>query len=265
MSRRKSQEQPQPADLTPDAMKAAIPKLRRRIEELQALDVETVEERSDGRIKSLSASIDDTLADIFGTDTADYQRYRMVKNLDKASRNIYRPTPIREVRDGLRRGVAQAVDMLSTVVRLFEEKLGDLDETESGRALRAIEGLDLHPEIERAAGKLFRDGHYANAVEDACKVLDGLVKVRSGRDDISGTTLMQSVFSPKSPILRFSEQRTESEQSEQRGMMFLYSGAMLAFRNPRAHEIVQDDPEMALELISFTSFLAKYLDKAERA
>ena len=264
MARRQPPQPPQPAHLSPDEMKTAILRLRRRIQELQAFDVDTVTERSDGRIKSLSVSIEETLADTFGTDTADYQRYHRVKNLDKASVNLYYPTPIQEVREGLRKGVSQAVEVLSTALKLLEEKLSDLGETQSGRALRALGALDLHPEIERAVRDLFRDGHYANAVEDACKVLDALVKMRSGRDDISGTKLMQVVFGSKTPILRFSELATESEQSEQQGMMFLYSGAMLAFRNPRAHQILEDDPEMAIELISFVSLLAKYLDKAER-
>ena len=262
---KRTRQEAQPAHLTADQMKAAILRLQRRIDDLQAFDIDTITERGDGRVNSLSASIDETLADIFGTDTADYKRYRSANRLDTARVNIYSPAPIQEVRDGLRRGFARSEEMLSTVVRLFEEKLDGLGETKGGRALRAIGELDLHSEIERAAGKLFRDGHYANAVEDACKVLDGLVRLRSGRNDISGTTLMQTVFSPKNPILRFSEQTTESEKSEQQGMMSLYSGAMLAFRNPRAHEIVQDDPEMALELISFISLLAKYLDRAGRA
>jgi hypothetical protein len=45
-------------------------------------------------------------------------------------------------------------------------------------------------------------------------------------------------------------------------MMHLYAGAMLAFRNPRAHQIVNDDPEKALEILSFLSFLAKAVDEA---
>jgi uncharacterized protein (TIGR02391 family) len=148
---------------------------------------------------------------------------------------------------------------------LFEEKITDLGETPAGKALKALGELEIHTEIERAVAKLFRDGHYANAVEDACKVLDGLVKIRSGRYDISGTELMQNVFSPKNPVLKFSDLQTQTEQSEQQGMMFLYAGAMLALRNPRAHEIIEDDPEKALEYIAFLSLLAKSLDKAKRA
>jgi uncharacterized protein (TIGR02391 family) len=63
----------------------------------------------------------------------------------------------------------------------------------------------------------FEDGHYAEAVEAACKVLDGLVRYRSGRFDASGTSLMQTVFSPNNPVLKFNEQGNDSEKSEQRG------------------------------------------------
>ena len=108
-------------------------------------------------------------------------------------------------------------------------------------------------------------GHYAHAVEDACKVLDGLVKTRSGRHGLSGTELMQQVFSPNKPVLKFNDIASDTDKSEQRGMMFLYSGAMLALRNPRAHEIVEDNPEKALEYIAFLSLLVKSLDKAKRA
>ncbi len=48
-------------------------------------------------------------------------------------------------------------------------------------------------------------------------------------------------------------------------MMFLYAGAMLTMRNPRAHELIEDDPEKALEYIAFISLLAKSLDKMDRA
>ena len=113
--------------------------------------------------------------------------------------------------------------------------------------------------------ELFSDGHYSNAVEDACKVLNGLVKLRSDRFDLSGTELMQKVFSPHGTVLAFSDLQTETDRSLQQGMMFLYAGAMLALRNPRAHEIIQDDAENALEYIGLINMLAKALDRTRKA
>ena len=169
------------------------------------------------------------------------------------------------VKEGYKRGIEQAISKLKTIIELFEEKVGNLGESPDGRAKIAFDSLGIHPEIARAVTKLFTNGHYANAVEDACKVLDSLVKMRSGRQDISGTDLMQNVFSPNNPVLKFNNLQTETDKSEQKGMMFLYAGAMLAFRNPRAHHIIEDDPELSIQYIAFLSLLAKSLDKAERA
>lgn len=135
-------------------------------------------------------------------------------------------------------------------------------ESPASRARRAFDALDLHPAIGRAAIKLFHDGHYANAVEDACKALDGLVQDKSGRPDLSGTDLMKTVFSAKNPTLRFSDLATETERSEQEGMMYLYAGAMLALRNPRAHKLIEDSHEQALEYIGFLNLLANSLGRS---
>ena len=148
---------------------------------------------------------------------------------------------------------------------MLQEKLGDLGETPAGQAVRAYEGLDLHPEIVRAAGKLYRDGHYANAVVDAVKALNALVRMRSGVENLDGSTLMEHVFSLSKPVLRFNALADDSDRDEQRGYMMLFSGAVAGLRNPRAHRLVQDDAGRALEFIAFVSLLAKLLDAAEKA
>ena len=75
---------------------------------------------------------------------------------------------------------------------------------------------------------------------------------------------MTLVFSARTPVLKFNDGATESDRSEQQGMMQLFAGAMLAFRNPRAHQIIKDHPEKALEILSFLSFLAKAVDAAKK-
>jgi hypothetical protein len=46
--------------------------------------------------------------------------------------------------------------------------------------------------------------------------------------------------------------------------MMMFSGAVAGLRNPRAHRLIQDDPERALEFIAFVSLLAKLLDAAKK-
>ena len=91
------------------------------------------------------------------------------------------------------------------------------------------------------------------------KVLNDLVRMRSG-EELDGKTLMQKVFSTKNPILRFNQLADESDRSEQKGFMDLFCGAVMGLRNPRAHRLMQDDPERALEFIAFVNLLAKLLD-----
>jgi uncharacterized protein (TIGR02391 family) len=243
-------------------MARAIPKLERRLVELQALQPEAVTTRSDRSFQAVELKIDETLVEIFGHDSVEYDRYRV--SLDTAPVLWEEPTPLDEVREGYQHGIEDASTKLRAIVDIFRERLLDADQTAEERAGKVFGDLKLHPEIARATGDLFRDGHYANAIEDACKVLNGLVKIRSGRDDLDGTDLMTTVFSSKNPVLAFSAGQSETDESEQKGMMFLYAGAMLALRNPRAHEIIRDDPEAAVKVIAFLSFLADLLDKAER-
>jgi uncharacterized protein (TIGR02391 family) len=139
-----------------------------------------------------------------------------------------------------------------------------MGESASGQVLRAYEGLELHPEIDRAAGALYRGGHFANAVEDSVKALNALVRLRSGIEE-DGSTLMERVFSPKNPILKFNDLVDDSDRNEQKGYMMMFSGAVSGLRNPRAHKLIQDDPERALEFIAFVSLLAKLLDGAKKA
>jgi uncharacterized protein (TIGR02391 family) len=265
MARNTKSQAPQSANLSLQQMELAIPKLDRRIADLSTFDVSSVNDRNDPKISALSNQLDTLLVSIFGVGTVEYNRYRSeVIWLDTADNNYLYEVPIGEVRKGLQRGVATAKAHLEAIKAGFLEELGDAGLTSTGKTLKAYEGLELHPAIERAAGRLFRDGHYANAVEDSVKALNALVRLNSGVDDKDGTSLMEFVFSAKNPVLKFNQLSDTSENDEQRGFMMMFSGAVAGLRNPRAHKIIKDDPEMALEFIAFVSLLAKLADRASK-
>jgi uncharacterized protein (TIGR02391 family) len=266
MATRKAQpaQQPRPANLTPDQMRAAIPKLRRRIQDLEAFDPSSIQKRFDPQVEALDTKLEDTVASIFGTDTVEYSRFQ-TSGLDTAGISWGMEIPHRDVIAGLVRGKERQLANLRAIIELFEEKLDDGGETPASKARRAFGDLDLHPDIARECAQRFHDDHYSQAVETACKVLDMLVQFRSMRNDLSGTALMRTVFSLKTPILKYNELQTETEKSEQEGMMHLFEGAMMALRNPRAHGIIDDHPERAVEYLSFLSMLARSLDRAQRA
>lgn len=257
-----------PSKLTPAQMSQALPRLEKRLNELDAFTPSGTRDEVSASAKALHQKYDDTLIETFGNDTLEYQRFQLSSFYEgsgvvmMAGFGAPRRSPAEEV-EPYKKGVARGARNLRTIIELFQEKLSESADP-STNPTRALESLELHPQIADATVDLFRGGHYANAIEDACKVLDLLVKMKSKRSDPSGTELMQLVFSPKAPLLKFNDQLNDSEKSEQQGMMFLYSGAMLAFRNPRAHGILSDDPVVALEIIGFVNFLAKALDRAKR-
>ena len=230
VTRRIESARPEPANLTADQMRGSFVKLERRIKDLEDFDPNSIQARNDPRIKALETKLQDTIADIFGAHTIEANRFAP-RSLDLAGYNMLHPTPMGEVIRSLATSREREITNLRTIIELFSEKLADSGETASTRARRAFGDLNLHPEITRACTKLFEDGHYADSVETACKVLDLMVKMRAMNTDPSGTELMQLVFSPKAPILKFSDQTCDSERSEQQGMMYLFAGAMLALRN----------------------------------
>jgi uncharacterized protein (TIGR02391 family) len=253
------------ANLSSQQMQSAIPKIERRITDLDNFDVSIINDRGDGSIYALEQQLDTLLVSIFGSNTVEYERYRRtVTDLDRAPMNMH-GTPIQVVRDGLVKGISNSKAALEAIKKGFNEELEDAGMTSAGRTLKAYEGLELHPEIERAVGNLYKDGHYANAVEDATKALNALVRLRSGIEDKDGASLMEASFNPKTPILKFNSLTDQSDIDEQRGFMMMFGGAVAGLRNPRAHKIIKDDPEMALEFIAYISLLAKLVDKSTKS
>ena len=60
---------------------------------------------------------------------------------------------------------------------------------------------------------------------------------------------MTLVFSPNAPLLRINRGRSKSDESEQRGHMHLCQGVIGAWRNPRAHALIDDSPARALMML----------------
>jgi uncharacterized protein (TIGR02391 family) len=76
---------------------------------------------------------------------------------------------------------------------------------------------------------------------------------------------MQRAFSASNPVLKFNSLADDFDRDEQVGFMMMFSGAVVGLRNPRAHKLIKDDAERALEFIAFISLLAKLLDGAAKA
>jgi uncharacterized protein (TIGR02391 family) len=118
--------------------------------------------------------------------------------------------------------------------------------------------------LRSATRKLFMDGHYAEAVEEAYKCVNNTVKGKSGlsRD---GQDLMHHAFSEQNPVLKLNALRTTSERDEQAGYRLVFAGCMTGIRNPRAHgHDLREDPQAALELMVWANHLMRVVARARR-
>jgi uncharacterized protein (TIGR02391 family) len=121
------------------------------------------------------------------------------------------------------------------------------------------------PDLRAATRSRFESGHYADAVEAGIKHLVNLVHERVGKPpDLDGTGLMTAVFSVKDPLLRVNLMKSKTEVSEQLGYMYLFAGVVGAWRNPRAHKLLDDTPESALMMLEVTEHLIDVARTATR-
>lgn len=138
--------------------------------------------------------------------------------------------------------------------------------TEASEPASVFARLVTEPEIRKVSSDLFVSGHYNLSVAEAFKAVDRFVADRVPSIQQTGSTLMDQVFAPNSPYLRWNEMKTLSQINEQKGYHRLYSGAMLGIRNPTTHEFGWvDEPELALELVVFAQHLLRKAKLAQIA
>jgi uncharacterized protein (TIGR02391 family) len=135
----------------------------------------------------------------------------------------------------------------------------------SGKRCRQPKGLQLrnvHASFPAKVRKLFDDGHAAEATFYAFKYVEKVVQKHANSTQI-GEKLMMSVFNEASPAMKLNAMSNPSEQDEQRGYRFIFSGAIVAIRNPGGHEItLSDDPDVCLDHLAFASLLLRRLERS---
>jgi uncharacterized protein (TIGR02391 family) len=136
--------------------------------------------------------------------------------------------------------------------------------------LRAdMEKRGVHSDILRACRAELLQENYFHVVLEATKSIAQKLRDKTGLTS-DGTELVDEALSLGKhgmPFLAFNTLRTESETSEQKGLLNLIKGLFGTFRNPTAHapkiswNITEPD---ALDLLTMASFIHRRLDSAAR-
>jgi hypothetical protein len=201
-------------------MQSALPKLQRRLNEVKAIDPTQATDPRTPEFESINDNLNATLMEIFGVDSIDYDRYKSTR-LYAGTFYVDAAERLQEVVEGYQEGKKRVLVKLNAAIKFIHEKLEDAGAVSLSGTPRSLAGIDLHPAIEQAAGQLFRDGHYASAVENACKSLNNLVQMKSGNYSLDNTKLMTTAFSKNSPLLAFNESSNQTDSDEQEGFMHL--------------------------------------------
>lgn len=129
------------------------------------------------------------------------------------------------------------------------------------RASRRLD-VDMHDLLAERVRRQFLLGEYEAAVLLAFREVEIRVRDLSDFDDsMIGVPLMQEAFSPdkSGPLVN-----TLLEPGEQLATMYLFAGAIGAFKNPSSHRQVDyGDPTVAAEAVLLADLLMRLLDRYE--
>lgn len=238
-----------------------IAKLRRRVRELEQLDIAAAVTRHTGADEVALSDIRETIREVFGGNSPEFNEHQYIDLWDGP---MYMGMSPGEIIRGHEQGRSKVLGILNGLIRRLEEKKEDLAAGAKPAPATYFDRLNLHPRILDVSHDLFMDGYHWEAVFAASKALVNYVKERSGRDDLDGAQLMRVVFSRNNPVLAFSDLSDQTGQDEQEGMMHLFEGAVLGVRNPGGHSFPEGPEQRAIEYISLLSLLAYRVQEARK-
>lgn len=121
----------------------------------------------------------------------------------------------------------------------------------------------LHPFVSKGCSALYRDGHYAQAVEEAAKAVFQYLRNQTGLSG-DGSKLAQTAFSVRNPVLAFSDLSDETKQNEQVGFMEMLSAFAKGVRHPLAHTHGRsEEGHKAFEYLVMSSLFCRRIDDAK--
>jgi uncharacterized protein (TIGR02391 family) len=207
-----------------------------------------------------------TWFDEISDQTKEFQKKLESKDDEKIFESLHRV--LRKISDE-----QNLVDLKNTLISLQNEYLVYLMQEDKSELGSLFGSLKFHVTIRKTSEKLFEDGHYAEAIFEACKALVNQVRDKSKLETTRDADLMGRAFSveysrnplqvTKKPVLCLNRLSTLDEIDEQRGFALLFMGMWFGIRDPKAHaNVVQKDPYKTLEYLSLISLLAKRTDEA---
>lgn len=113
--------------LTVDEMRAGITRIAKRLEELDAFNVDAMRDKHPPELTALSTAITRALEKTFGEATSDFQRFSEAGTLSWRPMvfTLGEPIPLSEYQDGVRRNIDSSRALLKEAIRTLEEDIAE--------------------------------------------------------------------------------------------------------------------------------------------
>jgi uncharacterized protein (TIGR02391 family) len=142
-------------------------------------------------------------------------------------------------------------------------------EARAGRLKSELLKRSVHSDVLRFCRPELLQDNYFHAVLEATKSVSDKIRKKTGLTGDGGNLAKDALALGKTgmPFLAFNSLQTDSEKSEQNGLLNLMIGVFGTFRNTTAHapklswNMTEQD---ALDLLTMASFLHRRLDSAAR-
>lgn len=95
---------------------------------------------------------------------------------------------------------------------------------------------NFNRELVSAVGNRLQNDNYEDAVKQALLFITDVFREKSGLTE-DGVSLVSKALSLNNPLIKINELLNDTDQNEQKGVMFLAQGIYSAFRNPLNHTI----------------------------
>jgi hypothetical protein len=118
---------PQHAELTPLRLNQGIQRLTRCVAQVEAFDPQAINSSEEtSKADALSASVDAALAQTFGQDTVEYNRYRGA-TMFSWPLNMMHSTPLHEIQESLRHCRIRSLELLNEALSFLKQELELVD------------------------------------------------------------------------------------------------------------------------------------------